>query len=52
MQQMVASIEPDYIEDLNNKYTGYNSKTPKSLLAHITGNYCKTTITDQLQVDS
>ena len=48
---MVASIEPDYIKDLINEYTGYNSKTPKSLLAHISGNYCKTTITDHLQAD-
>ena len=37
---------------MNNKYTGYSNKTPKSLLAHIAGNYCKTTVTDQLQADS
>ena len=49
---MVASINPDYIEDLNNEYTGYNNETPKSLLAHIAGNYSKTTVTDQLQADS
>jgi len=36
---MVASIEPDYIEELNNKYTGYNNKTPKLLLTHIADNY-------------
>ena len=41
VRRMVTSITPDYIEDLNNKYTGYNNKTPKSLLAHISGNYCK-----------
>ena len=49
---MVASIKPNYIEDLNNKYTGHNNKTPKSLLAHIAANYCKTTVTDQLKADS
>ena len=48
---MVASIEPDYIKDLNNKYTGYNNETLKSPLAHIAGNYCKTTVMDQLQED-
>ena len=37
---------------MNNKYTGYNNKTPKSLLAHFMGNYCKTTVTDQLKADS
>jgi hypothetical protein len=25
--QMVASIEMEYIKELDNKYTGYNSKT-------------------------
>ena len=49
---MVASIESDYIKYLNNKYTGYNNKTPKLLLAHSAGNFCKTTVTDQLQADS
>jgi len=52
VQRMVASIEPDCIKDLNNKYKGYNNKTPKSLLAHIAENYCKTTVTDQLQAVS
>ena len=49
---MVTSTKPDYIQDLYNKYTGYNNKTPKSLLAHIASNYCKTTVTDQLLADS
>jgi hypothetical protein len=49
---MVANIDADYIEELNNKYTGYNNKTPKSLLAHISGSYCKTTVTNQLKADS
>ncbi len=49
---MVANIDADYIENLNNKYTGYNNKTPKSLLAHISGSYCKTTVTNQLKADS
>ena len=52
MQRMVASIETDYIKELNNEYTGYNNKTPKLLLAHISGNFCKTTVTDQLHADS
>ncbi len=49
---MVANINADYIEELNNEYTGYNNKTPKSLLAHISGSYCKTTVTNQLKADS
>jgi hypothetical protein len=49
---MVAIIDADYIEELNNEYTGYNNKTPKSLLAHISGSYCKTTVTNQLKADS
>jgi hypothetical protein len=49
---MVANINADYIEELNNEYTGYNNKTLKSLLAHIFGSYCKTTVTNQLKADS
>ena len=49
---MVASIEPDYIKGLNNKYTGYSNNTPKFFLAHIASNYCKTMVTDQLKADS
>ncbi len=49
---MVANIDADYIKELNNEYTGYNNKTPKSLLAHISGSYCKTTVTNQLKADS
>jgi hypothetical protein len=49
---MVAKIDADYIEELNNKYTGYNNKTPKLLLAHISGSYCKITVTNQLKADS
>jgi hypothetical protein len=41
VRRMVTSIEPNYIKDLNNEYTGYNNKAPNSLLAHIAGNYCK-----------
>ena len=52
VRRMVARIEPEHIEDLNNKCTGYNKETMKSLLTHIAGNYCKTTVTDQLQADS
>jgi hypothetical protein len=49
---MVANIDADYIEELNNEYTRYNNETPKSLLAHIFGSYCKTTVTEQLKADS
>ncbi len=49
---MVANIDADYIEELNNEYTGYNNETLKSLLAHISGSYCKTTVTNQLKADS
>jgi hypothetical protein len=49
---MVANIDADYIKELNNEYTGYNNKTPKSLLAHISSSYCKTMVTDQLKADS
>ncbi len=52
VRRMVANINADYIEELNNKYTGYNNKTPKSLLAHISGSYCKTMVTNQLKADS
>jgi hypothetical protein len=43
IRRMVTNIDADYIEEHNNKYTGYNNKTLKSLLAHISGSYCKTT---------
>ena len=49
---MVASIDPDYIKDLNKQYTGYNNDTPNLLLARIAGNYCKIMVTDQLKADS
>ncbi len=52
VRQMVANIDADYIEELNNEYTGYNNKTPKSLLAYISGSYCKTMVTNQLKADS
>jgi hypothetical protein len=52
VRRMVANIDADYIEELNNEYTGYNNETPKSLLAHISGSYCKTTVTNQLKADS
>ena len=48
---MVASIKLNYIEELNNKYTGYNNEKPKLLLVHIAANYCKTTVVDQLKAD-
>ncbi len=52
VRRMVANIDADYIEELYNKYRGYNNEIPKSLLAHISGSYCKTTVTNQLKADS
>jgi hypothetical protein len=52
VRRMVANIDADYIQELNNEYTGYNYETPKSLLAHISSSYCKTTVTNQLKTDS
>jgi hypothetical protein len=52
VRRMVTNNDADYIEELNNEYTGYNNKTPKSLLAHISGSYCKTMVTNQLKADS
>jgi hypothetical protein len=52
VRRMVANIDADYIKELNNEYMGYNNETPKSLLAHISGSYCKTTVTNQLKADS
>jgi hypothetical protein len=37
---MVASIETENIKELDNKYTGYNNETPKSILAHLATEYC------------
>ncbi len=48
---MVASIEMEYINELDNEYTGYNNKTPKSILAHLAIEYCKATVTNQLKAD-
>ena len=52
VRRMVASIETEYIEALDNEYTGYNNETPKSILAHLATEYCKATITDQLSAES
>jgi hypothetical protein len=50
--RMVASIEMEYIQELDNEYTGYNNKTPKSILAHLaTTEYCKATVANQLKAD-
>jgi hypothetical protein len=32
---MVASIDTEYIKELDNEYTGYNNKSPKFILAHL-----------------
>jgi hypothetical protein len=52
VRRMVTNIDADYIKELNNEYTGYNNETTKSLLAHISGSYCKTMVTNQLKADS
>jgi hypothetical protein len=49
--RMVASIEKEYIEELDNKYTGYNNETLKSILAHLAAKYCKATVANQLKTD-
>jgi hypothetical protein len=51
VRQMVASIKTEYIKELDNKYTGYNNKTPKSILVHLATKYCKATVTSQLKAD-
>jgi hypothetical protein len=51
VHQMVASIEREYIKELDNEYTGYNNETPKSIQAHLTTKYCKATVADQLKAD-
>jgi hypothetical protein len=52
IRRMVANIDADYIEELNKEYRGYNNETLKSLLAHISGSYCKTTVINHLKADS
>jgi hypothetical protein len=51
MRQMVASIETEYIKELDNEYTGYNNETPKSILAYLATKYCKATVANQLKAD-
>jgi hypothetical protein len=51
MRRMVASIEKEYIKELDNECTGYNNKTPKSILAHLATKYCKAAVADQLKAD-
>ncbi len=51
MRRTVASIKKEYIKELDNKYTGYNNETPKSILAHLTTKYCKATVANQLKAD-
>jgi hypothetical protein len=51
VRRMVASIEMEYIKELDNEYTGYSNKTPKSILAHLTTKYCEATVADQLKAD-
>jgi hypothetical protein len=51
MCRMVASMETEYIKELDNKFTGYNNKTQKSILAHLVTKYCKATVPDQLKAD-
>jgi hypothetical protein len=47
-RRMVASIDPEFIEELKNEYTGYTNETPKSFLAHLAKEYCAATIDDKL----
>ncbi len=34
-RRMMASIEPEFIEELKNEYTGYTNETPKLFLDHL-----------------
>jgi hypothetical protein len=43
VRRMFASIETEYIKELDNEYTGYNNKTLKSILAHLATKYYKAT---------
>jgi hypothetical protein len=51
VRRMVASIEMEYIKELDNEYTGYNNKTQMFILAHLTIEYCKATVANQLKAD-
>jgi hypothetical protein len=51
VHRMVVSIVREYIKELDNKYTGYDTETPKSILAHLATKYCKATIAGQLKED-
>ncbi len=51
VRRMVASIETEYIKELDNEYTGYNNETPRSILAHLATEYCKATVANQLKAD-
>jgi hypothetical protein len=51
MRQMVASIKMEYIEELDNEYTGYNNETPKFILTRLATKYCKATAANQLKAD-
>jgi hypothetical protein len=51
VHRMVVSIKTEYIEELDNRYTGYNNETPKSILAHLATEYCKATVANQLKAD-
>ena len=51
VRRMVASIKTEYIKELDKEYTGYKNETPESILAHLTTEYCKATVADQLKAD-
>ncbi len=51
VRRMVASIDMEYIKELDNKYTGYNKETPKFILVHLATEYCNATVANQLKAD-
>jgi hypothetical protein len=48
-QQIIESVEENYIKALRNKYTRYASLSPSDLLKHLFDNYGKVTSEDIVQ---
>jgi hypothetical protein len=47
--EMVASMEPEFVKELKNEYTGYTKEMPKTFLAHLPKEYCAATIDNKLK---
>lgn len=46
---MVASMEPEFIEELKNEYKGYTKEKPKTFLAHLPKECCTASIDNKLK---